>query len=172
MGSMRIAPIFVSGPLFIMNKINPVLQEQLATLVQSMGYELVGCEAVPQGRRVVLRVYIDKETGVTIDDCSTISRQASAMLDVADPFQNEYTFEVSSPGIDRPLFELAHFERYVGKQVKIKLYTPVNQRRNYKGTLTRVVGDQLYVLPEDSEQETVLPFSLVDRANLIGDVRF
>ena len=155
-----------------MNKINPALQEQLATLVQSMGCELVGCEAVPQGRqRVVLRVYIDKENGVTIDDCTTISRQASAMLDVADPFQNEYTFEVSSPGIDRPLFELAHFERYIGKQVKIRLYTPVNQRRNYKGTLTKIVNDQIYLLPEDAEQEIVLPFSLIDRANLIGDVR-
>lgn len=150
-----------------MNKINPALQEQLATVVSSMGYELVGCETLPQGRRMVLRVYIDKEGGVTIDDCSQLSRQASAMLDVADPFQSRYNLEVSSPGINRPLFELAHYERYVGQQVKIKLYAPINQRRHYSGTLTKVVGEQVHLLPEGAEQEVVLPFSAIDKANLI-----
>ncbi|MFZ2314481.1 MAG: ribosome maturation factor RimP [Gammaproteobacteria bacterium] len=150
-----------------MNKINPALQEQLATIVSSMGYELVGCEALPQGRHMVLRVYIDKENGVTVDDCSQVSRQASAMLDVADPFQSRYTLEVSSPGINRPLFELAHYERYIGRQVKIKLYAPINNRRHYNGTLTKVVGEQIHLLPEGAEQEVVLPFSAIDKGNLI-----
>lgn len=153
-----------------MRKVNPALYERLETLISSMGYELVGCELLPQGRQMLFRLYLDSPKGVTVDDCSLVSRQVSAMLDVEDPFQGHYTLEVSSPGIDRPLFEKAHFLKAVGKKIKLRLAMPINGRRQYKGTLQRVEGDDIYLLVEGSEQEVKLPFSVIEKANLIGDI--
>lgn len=155
-----------------MRKIDPVLHDQLVTLITSMGYELVGCELLPQGRQMIFRIFIDNEKGVSLDDCSLVSRQVSALLDVVDPIQARYSLEVSSPGIDRPLFEIAHYQRFVGKQVKIRLYTPVNQRRQFKGVIQKVENEDIYLLLEDTGQEVKLPFSAIERANLVGDIRF
>ena len=155
-----------------MRKIDPVLHERLATLISSMGYELVGCEMVPQGRQMVFRIYIDSETGVTADGCAQVSYQVSAMMDVEDPIQSRYSLEVSSPGIDRPLFEIEHYRKYIGKTVKIRLYAPINQRRQYKGILQRVEGEDIYLLVDGIEQEVKLPFSAIEKGNLVGDVIF
>jgi ribosome maturation factor RimP len=155
-----------------MSKIDPVLQDRIATLIASMGYELLGCELYPQGRQMVFRLFIDgkeMDKPVTLDDCSRVSHQVSAMLDVEDPIQGRYALEISSPGIDRPLFELKHYQRFVGSEVKIKLYAPMNQRRQYKGTLLKVVGDDIYLLV-DGERETVIPYSAIDKANVIGKI--
>lgn len=154
-----------------MRKIDPGLYERLATLIGSMGYELVGCELFSQGRRMAFRVYIDSPNGVTSDGCSQVSRQIGALLDVVDPIQGRYILEVSSPGIDRPLFEIAHYQKYIGSRVKIRLYSPINQRRQYKGVLQRVEGEAIYLLDDTSEQEVKLPFSTIEKANLIGDIR-
>lgn len=154
-----------------MRKIDSGLHEQLVKLISSMGYELVGCEVVPQGRQAIFRIYIDSPQGVSVDDCSKVSHQVSAMMDVADPFQAKYALEVSSPGIDRPLFELEHFTRFVGKEIKIKLYSPVNQRRQFKGVLKRVDGEDIYLFVPDLEQEVKLSFSNIEKASLIGEVR-
>lgn len=153
-----------------MKKIDPVLHERLATLISSMGCELVGYEMTMQGRQMVFRIYIDKEHGVTVDDCSQVSRQVGSMFDVEDAFQGRYNLEVSSPGIDRPLFELGHYQKYVGSQIKVKLHSPIEQRRQFKGTLTRVEGEDIYLLVDDTAQEVKLPYALIDKANLIGDV--
>lgn len=153
-----------------MKKIDTALHERLVNLISSMGFELLGCELLSLGRRTLLRVYIDSQKGVTIDDCSLVSHQISAMMDVEDPIQGGYTLEVSSPGIDRPLFELSHFQKYVGSQAKIKLSSPINHRRQYKGVLLRVEGENIHLLLTDSEQEVVLPFSAIEKANLIGDI--
>jgi ribosome maturation factor RimP len=153
-----------------MKKIDPILHERLVTLISSMGYELVGCEMLPQGRQMVFRIFIDKKNGVTIDDCSQVSHQVSAMMDVEDPIQGRYSLEVSSPGIDRPLFEIEHYRKYIGSRIKIRLYSPIDQRRQYKGVLNRVEGEDIYLLVEDSEQEVILPFSAIEKANLIGDI--
>lgn len=155
-----------------MRKIDLVLYERLVTLIGSMGYELVGCEMLPQGGQLLFRIYIDSPQGVTVEACSQVSRQVSAMMDVEDPFQGRYTLEVSSPGIDRPLFELDHYRKYIGKRVKIRLYTPIDQRRQFKGLLQRVEGDDIYIVVDTSEQEVRLPFSAIEKANLIGDVDF
>ncbi len=154
-----------------MKKIDPVLHEQLSTLISSMGYELVGYEVVPQGRQMIFRIYIDSPTGLTIDDCGKVSSQVSAMMDVADPIQGRYSLEVSSPGIDRPLFELGHYQRFVGSRVKIKLHVPINRRRQYKGVLKRVEGDNIYLLMDDTGEEVELPFSAIEKANVIGEIR-
>lgn len=150
---------------------NPVLYERMKTLVDGMGYELIGCEMLSQAGRMLFRLYIDSEKGVTVDDCTRVSRQISAMMDVDDPFQDRYSLEVSSPGIDRPLFELAHFRKVIGKRVKVRLYAPINQRRQYTGCLLSVEGEEITIL-DASEQEVKLPFSAIEKANLIGDIDF
>jgi len=158
-----------------MRKIRPELYERLETLVGAMGFELFGCELLSEGRQMAFRIYIEKADGadqkeVSIGDCSQVSHQVSALLDVEEPLQGHYTLEVSSPGIDRPLFELKHYQRYIGSRVKVKLYTPLNQRRNLKGLLKRVEGDEIYMLVDDSLEEVKVPFSNIEKANLIGEV--
>jgi ribosome maturation factor RimP len=154
-----------------MKKIDPGLYERLATLISGMGYELVGCELVPQGGHLVFRLFIDKQNGVTIDDCSRVSHQVSAMLDVEDPIPGRYSLEVSSPGIDRPLFEIGHYQKYIGQRIKIRLYVPINNRRQFKGILLRVEGEDITLLVDDLLQEVTLPFSAIEKANLVGDVQ-
>ena len=155
-----------------MRKIDPELHERLSVLVDSMGYELVGCELLPMGGKKMFRLYIDGPNGVSLDDCSRVSHQISALMDVEDPFQSRYVLEVSSPGIDRPLFELKHFERFVGSEIKLRLYAPIAKRKQYKGTLVRVVGEDIYLVVEGSAQEIVIPFSAIERANVIGKIHF
>lgn len=153
-----------------MNKIDPKLKEQLKILINSLGYELVGAELLPRGRKKLLRLYIDSTKGVTVDDCSQVSYQVSAMLDVSDPIPGSYTLEVSSPGIDRPLFELEQYKKYIGKKVKIKLRLLINQRRQYTGILQRVDEGNIHLVVEGFEQEVIVPFSEIEKANLIGDL--
>lgn len=154
-----------------MRKIDPVLHDKLETLISSMGYELVGCEMSSQGRQTVFRIFIDKENGVTVGDCSLVSRQVGAMLDVDDLLTGRYFLEVSSPGIDRPLFELAHFQKQIGHRVKIKLAAAIQQRKQIKGQLLRVDEDNVYVLLDDTNEEICLPFSYIEKANVIGEVK-
>lgn len=153
---------------WIMREVEVTLRDRLASLVTAMGYELVGCELKRQGRGSVLRVYIDNERGITIDDCSTVSRQVSAMLDVDDPIQGEYSLEISSPGLNRPLFELAHYQKQIGQHVKVRLYAPINNRRNYVGVLIRVDDDKIRLLCESEEVE--LSFSDIEKGNIIANV--
>jgi ribosome maturation factor RimP len=146
--------------------------EKFEKLITSMGYEFVGGEYVSQGGRSILRLYIDGEKGVTVDDCGKVSRQVSAMLDVEDTIQGRYSLEVSSPGINRPLFELKHFEKQVGNRIKLKLRTDIDGQRQFKGVLKAVSGDTITLLVDETGQELVLPFSTIDKSNVIGDVSF
>lgn len=131
-----------------------------------MGYELVGVELVAGERRgEVLRVYIDREGGILVTDCTAVSHQISGVLDVEDPIKGDYALEVSSPGMARPLFELAHFARFVGQEVKVKLGRPLEGRRNYKGVLSGVEGDD--VLLQVNEQLVRIAFEQIDSAKLI-----
>ena len=155
-----------------MGKLNNALHDKLDNTIKSMGYELVGVEMLPQGRQLLLRIYVDRANGVTVDDCSLISRQLSAMLDVEDPIQSRYILEVSSPGVDRPLFVLEHYQKYVGQQIKVKLHVPIQQRRQFRGVLQRVEGDQIHLRVKDVDNEIVVPFSSIDKANLIGETDF
>lgn len=151
-----------------MKEVTTTLRDLLASVVTAMGYEFVGHELQRQGRDSLLRVYIDSENGITVDDCSKVSRQVSAMLDVEDPIQGQYTLEISSPGLDRPLFEIAHFEKYIGNQVKIRLLAPIKNRRNLVGVLLRVEGTNIHLLIET--EELVVPYSDIDKAKLIAQV--
>ena len=113
----------------------------------------------------MLRIYIDHENGILIEDCETVSRQLSAVMDVEDPISSEYTLEVSSPGMDRPLFTLPQFAAFVGEQVKIRLRSAVEERRNFQG-LIRSVEDQDVVV-QMGEFEYLLPIDLIEKANIL-----
>ncbi|BBT18877.1 ribosome maturation factor RimP [Metapseudomonas otitidis] len=141
------------------------LQALLAPVVEALGYQCWGIEFLSQGRHSLLRVYIDHENGIVIDDCEKVSRQISGVLDVEDPISSEYTLEVSSPGMDRPLFRLEQFAAHAGELVKIKLRSPYEGRRNFQGLLRGVEEQDVVVLVEDHEY--LLPIDLIDKANII-----
>ncbi|MFQ5488942.1 MAG: ribosome maturation factor RimP [Gammaproteobacteria bacterium] len=144
------------------------LQRLLEPVVNMLGYELVGIEYFPTGHHYILRVYIDKEAGITLDDCEIVSRQVSALLDVEDPIRGQYTLEVSSPGLDRPLFTPEHFSRFSGKQVKLRLSTPLNGRRNYKGRLQGL--DDGKVMLEVDGARVDLPLEDIEKARLVPEI--
>jgi len=141
------------------------LQALLAPVIEALGYVCWGVEYISQGRHSLLRVYIDHPNGILVEDCEAVSRQVSGVLDVEDPITNEYTLEVSSPGMDRPLFTLEQFAAHVGEQVKVKLRSPFEGRRNFQGLL-RGVEDQDVVVQVD-EHEYLLPIEMIDKANVV-----
>lgn len=145
------------------------LDELFEPVVESMGYELVGVEFSGGASHGTLRVYIDREEGVSIDDCASISHQISAILDVEEPIQQAYDLEVSSPGLDRPLFKATDFERFSGQQVKIKMSTGLDGRRNFKGVLQGVIDSRLIKVEVDGEVFQ-LPLTDIGKANLIGQL--
>ncbi|WP_196139489.1 ribosome maturation factor RimP [Aliikangiella sp. G2MR2-5] len=144
------------------------LTEMLRPAAEALGYEFLGIEYISQGKHSVLRIYIDHENGINVDDCASVSHQASGILEVEDPISSQYTLEVSSPGLDRPLFTLAHFEQFVGKVVEVRCHVGVDGRRKFKGELTAVNGEQL-ILTVDNQEFTV-DFNDVDKANLVADI--
>ena len=146
-----------------MSKRTEQLKELLAPVVEDLGYTLWGIQYL-QGRGAVLRLFIDHDDGINVDDCALVSHEVSGVLDVEDPVPGDYNLEVSSPGLDRPLFELSHFERYQGESVQLTLLAPVAGKRKMTATLVAVDGDTL-VMELDGESLRV-PYSQVDRARL------
>jgi ribosome maturation factor RimP len=146
-----------TAPVNIQNVIEPV--------VSALGYELVGIEYLLQGRHSLLRIYIDHSDGIKIDDCERVSHQVSGALDVDDVIRGQYTLEVSSPGMDRPLFTLEQFTRFLGNEVNIRLSAPLNGRRKFKGVLRAVDGRNVNLVVDD--EEISLPFSSIEKANLV-----
>ncbi len=144
-------------------------QEQLKALivpvVEGLGYLFWGLDYLSQGRHTTLRLYIDKEDGIALEDCEIVSRQISGVLDVEDPIPGEYTLEVSSPGMDRPLYTLAHFVRYIGEEIAVKLRVPFEGRRRFTGILNGVEGEDILVVVDDHEY--LLPLSSIDKANIV-----
>jgi len=147
-------------------KANAKVTDLIKKVVDPMGYELVGCEMVSEGRSgSILRVYIDHENGINIDDCSAVSHQLSGMLDVEDPISGNYHLEVSSPGLDRPLFEEEHFDRFAGSEISFKLMYAQNGRKKFKGLLQGREGDVIVVNVDGEDQKFAL--SQIDKANLV-----
>ncbi len=146
-----------------MSKRAEQLKELLAPVVEDLGYTLWGVQYL-QGRGAVLRLFIDHDDGINVDDCALVSHEVSGVLDVEDPIPGDYNLEVSSPGLDRPLFELSQFERYQGESVQLTLLAPVAGKLKLTATLVAVDGDTL-VMELDGESLRV-PYSQVDRARL------
>ena len=149
-----------------MASIQERLNQLLEPVVVALGCELWGLEYSPRGKDgSMLRIYIDKPDGIGVEDCEKVSRQVSSVLDVEDPIKSEYILEVSSPGMDRPLFKLEQFISSVGETASVRLRVAFDGRRNFKGLVKGVEGDEV-VLEIDGE-EYLLPFELIDKANII-----
>ncbi|MDG6773090.1 ribosome maturation factor RimP [Thiomicrorhabdus sp. ZW0627] len=144
------------------------LEELLKPTIETMGFELWAVEYMPAGRHSTLRVFVDKESGITVDDCADISRQLSAVLDVEDPITNAYMLEVSSPGLDRPLIKPEHFKRYEGKQVRLRTVSSVLGRKKFTGPMTRVTDEGIEVEVDGELFE--IPFDMIDKANLVVEI--
>lgn len=146
--------------------------EELTALIepatQACGVDLWGVEFFQQGKHSVLRVYIDREAeaGISVEDCTEVSRQVGAILDVEDPIAGEYTLEVSSPGWDRMLFKPSQYQRYVGEEVNLRLTAPVAGRRRWRGVVEAV--DDVQVTLQAEGQSVVLPFISIDKANVVS----
>jgi ribosome maturation factor RimP len=136
-------------------------------VIQSMGYELVGVEFKGSLQHGTLRVYIDHENGIGVSDCAAISQQISAILDVEEPIQQAYDLEVSSPGLNRPLFKAADYELFTDRLVKIKMAVPVDGRRNFKGVIQGVKQSKVVQVMVDNESYELL-ISDIAKANLIS----
>ena len=144
------------------------LKELLEPTINSLGLELLGIEFLPSLGNAMLRIYIDApERLVAIEDCEAVSREVSASLDVNDPIASQYTLEVSSPGIDRPIFSLAQFAKLIGEQVKVSLSLPQDGRRRLQGIVTAITDDSVCL--QCDGKEFVVAFNNVDKARLVPD---
>jgi ribosome maturation factor RimP len=142
------------------------LRKLLEPGVKAVGFELVDVELAGSSHNPTLRVYIDSPAGVNVDDCARVSRQLSALLDVEDPLPGQYTLEVSSPGLDRPLVTPEDFKRFVGETVKVKMQQPLaGGRRNFSGRLVEVTADHAVV--EVDKEHYDLAFDGMERARLV-----
>ncbi|CEK11970.1 ribosome maturation factor RimP [Legionella hackeliae] len=143
------------------------IEQLLKPLIEDLEYELWGCEYLSQGKHSLLRIYIDKENGIGIEDCERVSKQISALLDVEDPISGNYSLEISSPGIPRPLFYKEQYERYIGHDVQIKVFKPINGSRKLSGTIISTDEDTLILKIGDKQLE--VQFSQIVKANLTGE---
>lgn len=149
------------------------LCELIEPSVAGLGCELVGVELVSSGGpHPVMRVFIDREAGVTVEDCESVSRQVGALLDVEDPISDSYVLEVSSPGLDRPLLAAEHFTRFAGRLVRLRTTEPLQGRRKWTGRLVGCRGDSIVVRETEAEEERerLIPLALVGKANLVPEV--
>lgn len=143
------------------------LEQLIEPAVRALGYELVGVEYIPQGRHSLLRIYIDSPHGIGLEDCEKVSHQVSGVLDVEDPIRGHYDLEVSSPGLDRPLFSPEHFVKYAGNKVKIRLQTPIAGQRNFTGVLQGMRGTDVVVVEDGVEH--VLPHTAIAKAHVVPE---
>ena len=166
---MGLGPIFCTGSVRIRLSYTARkdrLIELLEAPIRALGYELVDVE-VRTGGQGLLRIYIDQEEGINLDDCESVSRQLSALLDVEDPIRGRYVLEVSSPGLDRPLRTPEHFQRYCDHVVRVKLNQSLDGQRNFKGRLLGVEDRDIVV--EVDKQIFRLALSERASAQLVAD---
>jgi len=142
------------------------LRKLIEPAVTALGFELVGVEFV-RAKRGLLRVYIDHENGIGVDDCKAVSHQVSGLLDVEDPIRGEYALEVSSPGLDRPLFQARDFERFAGHEISLRLSLPVDGQRRFRGVLAGL-KDNLVVVKTDAG-ELLVGLDEIEQARLVPD---
>ena len=143
------------------------IHDLIEPTIQAMGLALWACDLRQNGGQALLRVYIDRENGlgVTLEDCTAASREISAILDVEDPIKNHYQLEISSPGVERTLVTLSHFERYVGSNVKVKLRVANENRRVLQARIEKVVGDRIFLVVENETISVTL--GEIQKANLV-----
>jgi ribosome maturation factor RimP len=151
-----------------MSKVTEVVEELAQPIIQELELELVEIEFVKEGKNWFLRVYIDKENGVDIEDCGIVSERLSEKLDELDPITQNYFLEVSSPGAERPLKKAKDFEKAIGKNVFIKTYEPIDGEKGFEGTLLEYDGQKVKVEMKIKTRKKVIeiPFEKVASARL------
>ena len=152
-----------------MARIQQQLVDMLSPTITALGYELVGIEYVSQGKHSILRIYIDSENGIKLEDCELVSRQISGVLDVEDPISGEYSLEVSSPGTERPLFSIEHYEKFIGQPVFIRFHGMVEKRRKLKGRIVAVEDNNIKISELGTELEFEFDLDDIDKAHLLVD---
>jgi ribosome maturation factor RimP len=144
------------------------LQQLLLPIVTALGYELVGVERLLHGGRTsIVRVYIENSQGISLQDCERVSYQISGLLDVENPIHGQYTLEVSSPGLARPLFTLEHFARFLEHKVNIRLAHPVESRRNFVGILQRIEEQNVVISVNGTEY--AFSYAQINKAHLVPE---
>jgi ribosome maturation factor RimP len=144
------------------------LAKLLEPTVERLGYELADLEVRLGGKGGLVRIFIDKPEGIDLDDCEKVSLAVSALLDVEDPVPENYNLEVSSPGLDRKLTKVEHFQRFEGETVKVQMRFPIEGRRRFRGTLVSSNDDNI-VVEVDGESHS-LPLKTIDTARLVPEV--
>jgi ribosome maturation factor RimP len=148
--------------------VNERIREMAAAVAANNGLELVHVEEKGTGKSKTLRVFIDKPEGVSIEDCSVVSREFGDLLDAEDLIHTEYILEVSSPGLERELYSLKDFERFAGSLARVKTKQPLNGQKNFRGKISRVEGEEIFF--EDVTNGAVsFPYGAVAKANLEFD---
>lgn len=147
------------APEHLVNLIEPI--------VEGLGYECVGIDYNPHPKHGCLRIYIDSENGILVEDCSKVSHQISGMLDVEDPIQGNYQLEISSPGADRPFFKIKQFEQFIGSMVLVNLFKAIDGRRKITGLIKKVEGE--IVTLQESDQIFEVPFNAMSKARLVPE---
>ncbi|MCK9619843.1 MAG: ribosome maturation factor RimP [Methylobacter sp.] len=147
------------APEHLVNLIEPI--------VEGLGYECVGIEYNPHPKHGLLRIYIDSDNGILVEDCSKVSHQISGVLDVEDPIQGNYQLEISSPGEDRPFFKVSQFERYIGSTALVNLFKAIDGRRKITGVIEKVEDDIITL--KEGEQVFEVPFVAMSKARLVPE---
>ena len=152
-----------------------IVQQKIHDLASQVasecGYELVDLSLLGSGKRITLRVFIDKEGGVNLNDCEIFSRRFEALLDVEDPIAGPYTLEVSSPGLDRPLKKLEDFKKNIGKLVRIITREKINNQNFFIGRIKRVYDSTISLSSMDGKEDVVMPFESISRGKLEIDLK-
>jgi ribosome maturation factor RimP len=149
------------------------IKEQIAEIAQKAAaennLELVHVEAVGSQKEPIIRVFLDKPAGITHEDCSIVSQEIAARLDEADFISPDYTLEVSSPGLERELYSLKDFEKFVGHLAKVKTRTDINGQRNFRGRIKNTEGEEI-IFDDKTKGEVRFPYGIVAKANLEIDI--
>jgi len=151
-----------------MRRVSPAIESVIEPVVCGLGYEFVGAQFGQAENGQTLRVYIDTENGVVVEDCVAVSKQLSAVLDVEDTIKSAYQLEVSSPGVDRPLFNAEHFSQQLSEVVKVKMAVAVDGRRNFKGQLVAVEDEGVTIEVDGIDYN--LPVSDIEEAHLVANI--
>ncbi|WP_044893734.1 ribosome maturation factor RimP [Bacillus alveayuensis] len=149
-------------------KVTEIVEEIVTPILEEMELELVDIEYVKEGKNWFLRVFIDSEDGIDIEQCGVVSEKLSEKLDEVDPIPYNYFLEVSSPGAERPLKKRADFERAVGKNVYIKTYEPIEGEKEFEGELTAFDGTvvTLTVMQKTRKKTIEIPYEKIANARL------
>ena len=152
-------------PIFCLEIMLNRLRELIQPIAEAFQKTLWGIEVLSSGKSSIVRVYIDSSKGVNVEDCADISRQISSLLDVESFLPERYVLEVSSPGLNRKLFEISQYSAYIGEKVRISLKAPFEERKNYSGILTKIEEDDVVI--ESGDEEFTFPFEVIEKGHLV-----